>query len=244
MASGSIDPMHQFEIHPIVSLQLGSYDISFTNSALFMALSVTLITGFLVLSTRGRALVPGRWQSMAEMGYEMVANLLRDNVGSEGRKYFPFVFSLFMFILFGNIIGLVPGAFTFTSHIAVTFAMAIVVFLAVTVIGFVRHGAGFLRLFFPHGAPLWTAVILIPIELVSYLSRPISLSVRLFANMVVGHVLLKVLGGFVIMLGIFGIFPIGVLVGIQALELLVAALQAYVFTILTCIYLHDAIHLH
>ncbi|OUS17297.1 F0F1 ATP synthase subunit A [Rhodospirillales bacterium 47_12_T64] len=236
--------MHQFEIHPIVSLQLGSYDISFTNSALFMVLSVTLITGFLVFSTRGRALVPGRWQSMAEMGYEMVANLLRDNVGSEGRKYFPFVFSLFMFILFGNIIGLIPGAFTFTSHIAVTFAMAIVIFLAVTVIGFARHGAGFLRLFFPHGAPLWTAVILIPIELVSYLSRPISLSVRLFANMVVGHVLLKVLGGFVIMLGIFGIFPIGVLVGIQALELLVAALQAYVFTILTCIYLHDAIHLH
>ncbi len=244
MASGSIDPMHQFEIYPIISLQLGSYDISFTNSALFMALSAVLITGFLVYSTRGRALVPGRWQSMAEMSYEMVANLLRDNVGSAGRQYFPFVFTLFMFILFGNVIGLVPGTFTFTSHIAVTFALAIVIFLAVTVIGFVRHGAGFLRLFFPHGAPLWTAVILIPIELVSYLSRPISLSVRLFANMVVGHVLLKVLGGFLIMLGLFGVFVMPVLVSIQALELLVGALQAYVFTILTCIYLHDAIHLH
>ncbi len=244
MASGSIDPMHQFEVNTLLPIQLGSYDISFTNSALFMVLSAILITGFLVYSTRGRALVPGRWQSMAEMSYEMVANLLRDNVGSAGRKYFPFVFSLFMFILFGNIIGLVPGSFTFTSHIAVTFAMAIVIFLAVTVIGFARHGAGFLRLFFPHGAPLWTAVILIPIELVSYLSRPISLSVRLFANMVVGHVLLKVIGGFVIMLGIFGVLPLAVLVGITALEFLVAALQAYVFTILTCIYLHDAIHLH
>ncbi|MFD2204327.1 F0F1 ATP synthase subunit A [Kiloniella antarctica] len=236
--------MHQFEIQSLVSIQLGNYDISFTNSALFMALSTVLITGFLVYSTRGRALVPGRWQSMAEMSYEMVANLLRDNVGSAGRQYFPFVFSLFMFILFGNIIGLVPGTFTFTSHIVVTFAMAIVIFLAVTVIGFVRHGTGFLRLFFPHGAPLWTAVILIPIELVSYLSRPISLSVRLFANMVVGHVLLKVLGGFLIMLGVFGVFVLPVLVSIQALELLVGALQAYVFTILTCIYLHDAIHLH
>ncbi|WP_020591044.1 F0F1 ATP synthase subunit A [Kiloniella laminariae] len=236
--------MQQFEVNPIVALKLGSYDISFTNSALFMVLSAALITVFLVYSTRGRALVPGRWQSMAEMSYEMVANLLRDNVGSAGRQYFPFVFTLFMFILFGNIIGLIPGTFTFTSHIAVTFAMAIVIFLAVTVIGFVRHGAGFLRLFFPHGAPLWTAVILIPIELVSYLSRPISLSVRLFANMVVGHVLLKVLGGFVVMLGLFGVFVLPVLVSIQALELLVGALQAYVFTILTCIYLHDAIHLH
>ncbi|MCZ4281805.1 F0F1 ATP synthase subunit A [Kiloniella laminariae] len=236
--------MQQFEVNPIVALKLGSYDISFTNSALFMVLSAALITVFLVYSTRGRALVPGRWQSMAEMSYEMVANLLRDNVGSAGRQYFPFVFTLFMFILFGNIIGLVPGTFTFTSHIAVTFAMAIIIFLAVTVIGFVRHGAGFLRLFFPHGAPLWTAVILIPIELVSYLSRPISLSVRLFANMVVGHVLLKVLGGFVVMLGLFGVFVLPVLVSIQALELLVGALQAYVFTILTCIYLHDAIHLH
>ena len=244
MASVVIEPMHQFQINSIVPLQLGNYDISFTNSSLFMAVTVILITGFLVLSTRGRALVPGRWQSMAEMSYELVAGLLRDNVGTEGRKYFPFVFSLFMFILFGNVIGLVPGPFTFTSHIIVTFALAIVIFLAVTVIGFARHGLGFLRLFFPHGAPLWTAVILIPIELVSYLSRPISLSVRLFANMVVGHVLLKVIGGFVIMLGIFGVFVIPVLVSIQALELLVAALQAYVFTILTCIYLHDAIHLH
>ncbi len=244
MASGSIDPMHQFEVTTLLPIQLGNYDISFTNSALFMSLSVLLVTIFLVGSTRGRALVPGRWQSMAEMSYEMVANLLRDNVGSAGRQYFPFVFTLFMFILFGNVIGLVPGTFTFTSHIVVTFAMAIIIFLAVTVIGFARHGAGFLRLFFPHGAPLWTAVILIPIELVSYLSRPISLSVRLFANMVVGHVLLKVIAGFVIMLGVFGFIPLGVLVGITALEFLVAALQAYVFTILTCIYLHDAIHLH
>jgi F-type H+-transporting ATPase subunit a len=170
--------------------------------------------------------------------------MLRDNVGSEGRKYFPFIFSIFMFVLFGNFIGLIPGSFTFTSHIIVTFVMAAVIFVGVTVIGFVRHGLGYFRMFFPHGAPAWTAVILVPIELVSYLSRPVSLSVRLFANMVVGHVLLKVIAGFVIALGIFGVVPLAFLVGITALEFLVAALQAYIFTILTTIYLHDAIHMH
>lgn len=240
----ALDPMHQFEVQAIKEINLAGLDVSFTNSAAFMALTVGLISVFLIATTSGRALVPGRWQSMAEMCYELVANMLRDNVGSAGRKYFPFVFTIFMFILFGNLLGLVPGAFTFTSHIIVTFAMASVIFIGVTLIGFARHGLGFLRLFFPHGAPLWTAVILVPIELVSYLSRPISLSVRLFANMVVGHVLLKVIAGFVIMLGIFGVVPLAVLVGITALEFLVAALQAYVFTILTCIYLHDAIHLH
>jgi F-type H+-transporting ATPase subunit a len=192
----------------------------------------------------GRALVPGRWQSMAELMYEFVANMIRDNVGSEGRKYFPFIFSLFMFVLFGNLLGMVPYTFTFTSHIIVTFGLAIVIFIGVTIIGFARHGAGYLRMFFPHGAPLATAVILVPIELISYCSRPFSLAIRLFANMTVGHIILKVMAGFIIALGVFGIAPMAFLGGVTVLEFGIALLQAYVFTILTCIYLHDAIHMH
>ncbi len=247
MAAGEKQsPVDQFKIlslsdEPTI---IGGIDVSFTNSSAAMIATVLAITLFLVLSMRGRALVPGRLQSCAEICYEIVANMLRDNVGSEGRKYFPFVFTIFMFVLFGNFIGLIPGSFTFTSHIIVTFIMASVIFVGVTVIGFARHGLGYCRMFFPHGAPAWTAIILVPIELVSYLSRPVSLSVRLFANMVVGHVLLKVIAGFVIALGVFGIVPLAFLVGITALEFLVAALQAYIFTILTCIYLHDAIHMH
>jgi F-type H+-transporting ATPase subunit a len=205
---------------------------------------VVLTTGFLTLSVTGRALVPGRWQSMAELMYEFVANMIRDNVGTEGRKYFPFIFTLFMFVLFGNLIGMVPYTFTYTSHIAVTFGLAIVIFLGVTVIGFARHGAGYLRMFFPHGAPLATAIILVPIELISYCSRPFSLAIRLFANMTVGHIILKVMAGFIIMLGVAGIAPMIFLGGVTVLEFGIALLQAYVFTILACIYLHDAIHMH
>ena len=241
-------PLHQFEITPIIPIEVAGTDLSFTNSALFMVIASGLVAVFLIWSMRKSTLVPGRFQSMAELSYEMVAGMVRDNVGDEGRGYFPFVFTLFMFVLFGNLLGLIPGGFTFTSHIAVTFTMAAIIFLAVTVIGIYRHGFHFLRLFFPEGAPWWTAPILVPIELVSYLSRPISLSVRLFANMTVGHVLLKVIAGFVISLGsiffLLGIFPLVALVGITVLEFLVAAIQAYVFAILTCIYLHDAIHLH
>mgnify|MGYP003394290639 CR=1 FL=1 len=240
----AVDPLHQFEIQPILSIHVGGLNLSFTNSALWMAIAAVAAVLLLTLATRNRALVPGRMQNIAEMLYEMIANMLRDNVGPEGRRYFPFIFTLFIFILFGNLLGMLPGSFTFTSHLVVTFAMAAVIFIAVTVIGIALHGAHFLRLFFPEGAPLWTAVILVPVELVSYLSRPVSLSVRLFANMMVGHTLLKVMGGFVVMLGFAGILPLALLVGITALEFLVAVLQAYVFTILTCIYLHDAIHLH
>ena len=236
--------MDQFKISTVKQISVAGLDISLTNSAVFMILSAVLIGVFLMVATSPRSLVPGRWQSAAELCYDIVARMVRDNVGSAGRAYFPFIFTVFMFVLFGNLVGLVPGAFTFTSHIIVTFALAAVVFVGVTLIGFARHGFGYLRIFFPKGAPLWTAVILVPIELVSYLSRPLSLSVRLFANMVVGHVLLKVIAGFVVMLGILGVVPLAFLVGITALEFLVAALQAYIFTILTCIYLHDAIHLH
>jgi len=238
------NPVEQFKIEPLIPLDIGGVDISFTNSSLYMVVTVVLTTLFLTLSVKGRALVPGRWQSMAELLYEFVANMIRDNVGSEGRKYFPFIFSLFMFVLFGNMIGMVPYTFTYTSHIIVTFGLAIVIFVGVTIIGFARHGTHYLRMFFPHGAPWPTAFILVPIELISYCSRPFSLAIRLFANMTVGHIILKVMGGFVVALGVFGILPMAFLGGVTVLEFGIALLQAYVFTVLTCIYLHDAIHMH
>lgn len=239
-------PLHQFAIqhltHPLFSI--GGHPITLTNSAVFMLAAVFLSSLLLLAGSAKGAMIPGRLQAMAELFYEFIANMIRDNAGKAGMAYFPFIFSLFIFTLFGNVLGLIPYGFAFTSHIAVTFFMAAVVFLAVTLIGIWRHGLHFFSLFFPHGAPIATAPILIPIELVSYLSRPISLSVRLFANMTVGHVLLKVLAGFVVALGIFGAVPLVVLVAITALELLVALLQAYIFTILCCIYLNDALHLH
>lgn len=238
------NPVEQFQIEPLVPLHIGSVNVSFTNSALLMVIAVTLATAFLTLSVRGRALVPGRWQSMAEIFYEFVANMIRDNVGSEGRKYFPFIFTLFMFVLFGNVLGLIPYSFTYTSHIIVNFGLAAAVFIGVTIIGFSRHGTHYLRMFFPHGAPLLTAPILVPIELISYMSRPFSLSIRLFANMTVGHIMLKVMGGFVVALGILGVLPFAFLSAITVLEFGIALLQAYVFTILCCIYLNDAIHMH
>ena len=239
------NPLQQFEIKTIVDIQLGGVDASFTNAGLFMVFSVAAVTLFLTLSMRGRSLIPGRWQSLAELSYEFIAGMVRDNVGSEGRRYFPFVFSLFMFILFANMIGLIPYSFTFTSHIIVTFAMALTVFLGVTLIGLIRHKLHFLSFFLPSGVPMVMAPILIPIEILSYLSRPVSLSIRLFANMMAGHTMLKVFAGFVVPLGIIGGWaPLAVDVALTGFEFLVAFLQAYVFTILTCLYLNDAIHLH
>ncbi|MBC8793378.1 MAG: F0F1 ATP synthase subunit A [Tagaea sp. CACIAM 22H2] len=241
-------PLDQFQIKPIVPIEIAGLNLAFTNSALWMTLAAAAATFFLVSAASGAKIVPGRLQSAAEVLYEFIAGMVRENVGDEGKKYFPFFFTLFMFVLFGNLAGLIPGAFTFTSHIVVTFTMALIIFLTITLIGFARHGTHFLSLFFPSGAPLATAPILIPIEVISYMSRPISLSVRLFANMTVGHIILKIFAGFVISLGAFfvipGVVPFSVLVGIMALEFFVAALQAYIFTILACIYLHDAIHLH
>ncbi|MFV1852913.1 MAG: F0F1 ATP synthase subunit A [Porticoccaceae bacterium] len=237
-------PLEQFEIRPLAEMAIGGVDVSFTNSALWMVIAAVLVTGFMTLSMRRGALVPGRWQGAAEVMYEFVANMLKDNVGSAGRKYFPFVFTLFMFVLFGNLLGMIPHSFTFTSHIAVTFAMALVIFIGVTIIGFMRHGTHYLRMFFPAGAPIATAIILVPIEIISYFSRPFSLAIRLFANMTVGHIMLKVIGGFVGLIGILGVLPFAMLTGITVLEFGIAALQAYVYTILTCIYLHDAIHMH
>ncbi|WP_339777986.1 F0F1 ATP synthase subunit A [uncultured Thalassospira sp.] len=237
-------PLEQFKIKPLADLSVGGFDVSFTNSALWMVIAAVLVTAFMTLSMRRGALVPGRWQGAAEVMYEFVANMLKDNVGTAGRKYFPFVFTLFMFVLFGNLLGMIPHGFAFTSHIIVTFAMALVIFVGVTIIGFARHGTHYLRMFFPEGAPIATAIILIPIEIISYFSRPFSLAIRLFANMTVGHIMLKVIGGFVGLIGIFGVLPFAMLTGITVLEFGIAALQAYVYTILTCIYLHDAIHMH
>ena len=239
------NPVEQFSIEPLIPINIGGLNISFTNSALFMVIAVVLTTAMVVSGMRGRALVPGRWQSLIEIFYEFIASMLKDNVGSEGRKYFPVVFSLFFFILFGNLLGMLPYAFTFTSHFIVNFTLAGLVFVAVTIIGFSRHGLHFMRMFFPEGAPIAMAPILVPIELISYFSRPFSLTIRLFANMTVGHILVKVFGGFVVALGLaFGILPLAFLMAITVLEIGIALLHAYVFTVLCCIYLNDAIHMH
>ncbi len=237
-------PLEQFEIKELVPLEIAGNDISFTNSALMMVLTVAVICLIMIIGTRKRAMVPGRFQAVAEISYEFVANLIRDTVGSEGRRYFPFVFTLFMFILVGNMLGMVPYSFTFTSHIAVTFAMAMVVFVGVTILGFAKHGIKFFTFFVPPGVPFWMWPLMIPIEVISYLSRPISLAMRLFANMLAGHTLLKVFAGFVPALGAAGIVPLAFVGALTGLELLIAFLQAYVFAILTCLYINDALHLH
>jgi len=237
-------PLAQFEIKRLVPMEIGGIDISFTNSALFMVIAVLSVTLLMTVSMRGRAMVPGRLQSIAELSYEFIANMLKENVGSAGRQYFPFIFSLFMFILFANLIGMIPFTFTVTSHIIVTFALALVVFIGVTVIGFARHGLHFLSFFVPPGVPKPLLVLLVPIEVLSYFIRPVSLSVRLFANMMAGHTMLKVFAGFVVALGVLGGWaPLAFVVALTGLEIGIAFLQAYVFTILTCLYLNDAIHM-
>jgi len=243
-------PLTQFEVHRLVEIPLGGIDASFTNSSLFMVAAIASATLFLVGGMRHHAMVPSRWQGMAEITYELVAGMVRDNVGSEGRRYFPFIFSLFMFVLFCNALGLLPfgivslHGFTPTSHIIVTFALASVVFIGVTIIGLIKHKLHFFSLFMPTGVPMYMAPLLVPIEIVSYLARPVTLSLRLFANMMAGHTMLAVFAGFVGVLGIFGLAPFLVIVALMALEIVVALLQAYVFTILTCLYLNDALHLH
>ncbi len=246
---GGFDPLHQFVIETLVPIKIGGIDISFTNSSLFMTLALVLASALLVLGMGRGNVVPGRWQSIAELSYEFVASLIRDTIGPEGKRYFPIVFTLFMFILFGNLLGMVPYAFTFTSHIIVTFALAMAVFIGVTILGFVKHGIRFFGFFVPPGVPIAMWPLLIPIEIISYLSRPISLSVRLFANMLAGHTLLKVIGSFVfglgaITFGIGGVLPVALISALTGLEIVIAFLQAYVFAILTCLYINDALHMH
>src|SRR6266446_2276920 len=234
-----IHPLEQFQIERLIPIHIGRLDVSYTNSALLMTIVVVLVTALLVLGTRKRALVPGRWQSLAEMSYEFVADMIDTNVGHGGREFFPFVFTLFMFILFANFLGMIPYSYTVTSQIVVTFALAAVVF-----IGIVRHGFHFLRLFVPQGVPVVLLLLLVPIELLSYFIRPFTLAIRLFANMLAGHTMLAIFAGFAASIGLLGILPLGIDILLVALEILVAALQAYVFAILTCLYLSDAIHLH
>ena len=243
---GEHSPLEQFEIKSLFPArepgEIGMLD--FTNSSLMMVLTLVLVSAFLILGMRRGSLVPGRMQSMAEISYEFIAGLISDTVGPGGRRYFPIVFCIFMFVLFGNLLGMLPYSFTFTSHIIVTFAMAMVVFTGVTVLAVVKHGMHFFSFFVPPGTPVWMWPLLIPIEVISYLSRPISLSVRLFANMLAGHTLMKVFAGFVSVMGVFGILPFSMVVALVALETLIAFLQAYVFTILTCLYIKDALELH
>ena len=246
----AVDPIHQFQIIDLFPIgKIGNTEIAFTNSAAYMIAAVVVITGFFLGATAKRSLVPGRVQSAAELTYEFVANTIRSTAGTEGMRFFPFVFTLFTFILTVNIIGLIPYAFTVTTHIIITATLALSVFLTVLVYGFWKHGLHFFNLFVPKGIPIYILPLIVFIEVLSFLSRPISHSVRLFANMLAGHITLKVFASFVTLLGGLGIagiagavLPLGMVIALTALELLVAFLQAYVFTILTCIYLNDAIH--
>jgi F-type H+-transporting ATPase subunit a len=244
------DPIHQFHVTDLFAiLRFGNVQIAFTNSAVFMLIAVGAITLLLVGATAGRALVPGRLQSVAELFYEFIANTVRDTTGEEGMKFFPLVFSIFMFILFVNLLGLIPYGFAVTSHIVITAALALLVFFTVLIAGFWKHGLHFLRLFVPSGVPVYFLPLITPIEILSFFTRPVSHSVRLFANILAGHISLQVFAGFVTMLAAFGIvgwagavLPLALTVVLTALEFLVAVLQAYVFAILTCIYLNDALH--
>ena len=243
------DPIHQFQISKLIPIEIGGIDFSFTNSAAFMVATVVTASAFLFLTTSSRGLVPSRLQSVSEMAYEFVASMLRDAAGSGGMRFFPFVFSLFMFVLVANLLGLFPYFFTVTSQIIVTFALALLVIGTVIVYGFVKHGFGFLKLFVPSGIPGMLVPLVVVIELISFLSRPVSLSVRLFANMLAGHITLKVFAGFVTSLSAMGavgvagsVLPLFMTVAITGLEVLVAFLQAYVFAVLTCMYLNDAVH--
>src|SRR5438105_12739877 len=245
-----MDPIHQFHIVNILTFgRIGNTEIALTNSALFMLIALGVISLLMIGATSARAIVPGRMQAIAEMSYEFVAHTLRSTAGTEGMKFFPLVFSLFMFILAVNLIGLLPYAFTVTSHIIITVSLALLVFFTVVIYGFWKHGLHFFKLFVPSGIPIYILPLVTFIEVLSFLSRPVSHSVRLFATLLAGHITLQVFGGFVVMLGGLGfvgalgaILPLGMTVALTALELLVAVLQAYVFAILTCIYINDAIH--
>ena len=243
-------PLAQFEINKLIQLNVGDFDVSFTNSSLAMLLSVVFILTILFFGLKNLKIVPSKIQSLVELSYEFISNMIGDNIGKEGLRYLPFIFTLFFFILIGNLIGMMPLSFTWTSHIIVTFAIAFFIFLAATFIAIFKHGLlKFLGFFAPSGVPKPMLLLLVPIEIISYISRPISLSVRLFANMMAGHTLLKVIGGFVFVLGansyvIGGALPLAFLVALTGLEIVIAFLQAYVFAILTCLYINDAIHLH
>ncbi len=240
------NPMQQFTVHRIgPEIKMAGIDLSFTNASMFMVISASVILLFLFFSSKEKKIIPSKLQLIAEMFYTFVAKMISDTAGTKAKPYFPFIFSLFMFVLFCNMVGMLPYSFTVTSHIIVTLIMALFIFIAVTIIGFINHGFKYLSIFVPSGVPAVLLPLITVIEIISYLSRPVSLSVRLFANMMAGHTMLKVFGGFVVSLGILGGWlPLSFSVALTGLEILVAFLQAYVFAILTCIYLNDALNLH
>ena len=242
----STNPMHQFEVYRVgPEINISGINLSFTNASFFMLISSLLILLMLFLGTKKKLLIPTKMQLMTEMSYTFVAKMINDTAGSNAKPFFPFIFTIFMFVLFCNMVGMLPYSFTVTSHIIVTFALAVFIFIGITIIGFIKHGIKYLELFVPKGVPLVLLPLIVIIEIISYLSRPVSLSVRLFANMMAGHTMLKVFGGFVISLGLLGGWlPLGFSIALIGLEILVAFLQAYVFAILTCIYLNDALNLH
>jgi F-type H+-transporting ATPase subunit a len=249
LPSIATDPIHQFKIFPLIDWSAGGYNLAFTNSSFWMLVSTVLVLGFLGMAASRASLIPNRIQSLGEMSYTFISDMVRSTAGEEGLKFFPFVFTLFFFILGANIVGMFPYAFTTTSHIAVTGALAVVVILIVVGYGIYKNGLGFFGLFAPHGVPLPVMFFLVPIEIISFLARPITLGMRLFANMLAGHIMLKLLAIFVVMLASAGLtavawVPYVLLIPITALEFLVAFLQAYVFALLTCVYLKDAIHPH
>lgn len=248
---GGLDPIKQFEVKPLIDINVGGVELSFTNVSLYMFVATGLTIALMVIPTSRRALVPGRWQNVAEMAYEFAGNMLRSSAGAGGMRFFPLVFSLFMFILMANLIGMFPYFYTVTSQLIVTFALAMVVILTVVIAGIRMHGLSFFKVFVPSGVPAYIIPLVSTIEVISFLSRPVSLSVRLFANMLAGHIMLKVFAAFVVSLGALGaigiagaVLPLFMTVAITALEFLVAALQAYVFAVLTSIYLNDAVHPH
>jgi len=242
----AINPMHQFNVYRIgPEIKLGEVDISFTNSGLFMVISSITILLIFNFGSKKNSLIPNKIQLLAELSYSFISKMINDTAGSKAKPYFSFIFSLFMFVLFCNMFGMIPYSFTVTSHIIVTFVLAAFIFIGVTIIGFIKHGFAYLKLFVPSGVPIILLPLIVVIEIISYLSRPISLSVRLFANMMAGHTMMKVFGGFVVGLGIVGGWlPLSFTVALTGLEILIAFLQAYVFAILTCIYLNDALNLH
>ena len=238
-------PLHQFEINNIFDINIYNTDISFTNSALSMLIAVSVAIIVFYLGSKKNGNIPTKLQITIEMSYDFIANMVKDNVGNRGKAYFPFIFTLFLFILFGNVLGMVPYNFTYTSHIVVTFGLAAFIFVGVTFIGLIKHGISFLKFFVPSGVPIALLPILIPIEIISYFVRPVSLSLRLFANMMAGHTMLKVFASFIVLLGLLGGWaPLALVVVLTGFEIMIAVLQAYVFTILCCLYLNDALNLH
>lgn len=245
------NPIHQFVITPIIEFKAGGLDLSFTNSSLWMAVGVLLSVTLLSVAMRRKAMIPGRLQMAIEILYEAIAGMVRDNIGPKGRQYFPFIFTLFMFVLMGNVLGLLPYSFTYTSHLAVTGILALIVFFMVFLFGIFNHGLKFFSLFIPSGAPLWLMPFIVPLELISFFVRPLTLSIRLFANMMAGHIMLKVVAGFAVAAAgigaggaLLGIFPVAINMMLLAFECLVAVIQAYVFAILSCVYLKDTVDIH